>query len=133
MPQRRIEAAHNALAEMFQGAPSSSLAPLSDFRCAVASRASVWRVLFDDSEIAGLLQVSAPGECGELRTVGRRPRYRGRGLGPRLVGEGLRMLLAHGPRELELDVAADNVQALALYRGFGFEVATRTPVLALRF
>jgi ribosomal protein S18 acetylase RimI-like enzyme len=49
------------------------------------------------------------------------------------VGEGLRLLLAPGARHIELEVAAHNVQALALYRGFGFEVATHTPVLALPF
>jgi ribosomal protein S18 acetylase RimI-like enzyme len=129
----QVEAAHSALAEMFRGAPSFSLAPLHDFRRAVGSGASAWRVLFDGAEIAGLVQVSTQGERGTLRTVGRRRGYRGRGLGRRLVGEGLRMLLAHGAREVDLEVAADNVRALALYRGFGFEVATRTPVLALPF
>jgi ribosomal protein S18 acetylase RimI-like enzyme len=128
-----IEAAHSALAEMFRGAPSFSLAPLDDFRRAVGSGASEWRVLFDDADIAGLVQVSAQGEHGTLRTVGRRPAYRGRGLGTRLVGEGLRLLLAHGARDVELEVAADNVRALTLYRGFGFEVATQMPVLALPF
>jgi ribosomal protein S18 acetylase RimI-like enzyme len=128
-----IDAAHGALAQMFHGAPSFNLAPLHDFQRAVASGDSVWRVLSDGSEIAGLVQVSARGERGTLRTVGRRPGYRGRGLGMHLVGEGLRVLLAHGAREIELEVTADNVGALALYRRFGFEVETRTPVCALRF
>jgi ribosomal protein S18 acetylase RimI-like enzyme len=133
LDDERVEAAHSALAETFRGALSFSLAPLHDFRRAVGSGASVWRVLLAGSEIAGLVQVSAQGDRGELRTVGCRPAYRGRGLGTRLVGEGLRVLLARGAREVELEVAADNVRALALYRGFGFEVATRTPVLALPF
>jgi ribosomal protein S18 acetylase RimI-like enzyme len=129
----QVEAAHDALAEMFQGAPSFSLSPLDDFRRAVGSGTSTWRILFDGAELAGLVQVTARGKHATLRTVGRRPAYRGRGLGARLVGEGLRLLLAEGPREVELDVAADNLRALALYRTFGFEVATRTPVFDLPF
>jgi ribosomal-protein-alanine N-acetyltransferase len=68
---------------------------------------------------------------GELRTVGRVPAYRGLGLGPRLVAEGLRLLAESGAPEIELSVEANNEGALRLYRKFGFEVLRRTPVLAL--
>jgi ribosomal protein S18 acetylase RimI-like enzyme len=135
-------AAHAALGEMFRGALSFGLSPLPTFTRAVASGASLWRVLLHDpgggggggggEQVAGLVQVVAQGEGGELRTVGRVPAYRGQGLGPRLVAEGLRLLHAHGAREIALEVDAANEGALALYRRFGFVVASRTPNFALR-
>ena len=63
--------------------------------------------------------------------LGRVPAYRGRGLGPRLVAEGLRVLREAGAGDVNLSVEVSNEQALALYRRFGFEVLTRTPVFAL--
>ena len=71
------------------------------------------------------------GATGELRIVGRLPAYRGRGLGPRLVAEGLRLLAEAGAGDVDLQVEADNERALDLYRRFGFEVVARTPVFAL--
>jgi hypothetical protein len=73
LEDEQVEAAHRALAESFQGAPWFSQAPIHDFRRAVASGASVWRVLYDGAQIAGLVQVSRQGEHGTLRTVARRP------------------------------------------------------------
>ena len=126
-----IDAAHAALLEMFRGAPSFSLSPLAGFRRLVASGATVWRALLDGERIAGLVHIAVDGARGELRTVGRHPAYRGQGLGPRLVAEGLRLLRAGGAGDVDLDVEAANESALALYRRFGFEVQTRTPVFGL--
>jgi ribosomal protein S18 acetylase RimI-like enzyme len=135
LDESRVEAAHAALAEMFHGAPSFSLGPLDGFRRAVASGATTWRVLLDGQRIAGLLHVArheTPGgqPFGEVRTIGRAPAYRGRGLGPRLLREALNLLGGDG-REIRLTVEAKNVDALALYRRFGFEPASQTPVFAL--
>jgi ribosomal protein S18 acetylase RimI-like enzyme len=127
----RIDAAHAALREMFRGAPSFSLSPLPGFRRAVASGATIWRALLDDERIAGLVHIAVHGARGELRTVGRAPAYRGRGVGPRLVAEGLRLLRAGGAGDVDLSVEAANESALALYRRFGFEVQSRTPVFGL--
>jgi ribosomal protein S18 acetylase RimI-like enzyme len=126
----RADEAHAALAEMFRDAPSSHLPPLADFRHAVESGAAIWRALLDGDRIAGLVRIAADGARGELRIVGRMPVYRGQGVGPRLVGEGLRLLQARGAGEVELSVEADNDRALELYRRFGFETVTRTPVFA---
>jgi ribosomal protein S18 acetylase RimI-like enzyme len=127
----RVDAAHAALHEAFRDSPSFTLSPLPLFRPSVASGASRWRALLDGEELAGLVQVSAPPASHELRTVARRPAWRGRGLGPRLVAEGLRLLRDDGARDVELSVDAPNERAWALYHRFGFEIAARAPVFAL--
>jgi ribosomal protein S18 acetylase RimI-like enzyme len=130
----RIADAHASLLEMFHGAPSFSLSPLAQFQKAVASGATTWRVLLDGHAIAGLVHVSFDEGLdgrrrGEVRTIGRMPAYRGRGLGPLLLREGLRLL---GQVDIDLVVEAKNVAALALYRRFGFEPTAETPVFALK-
>lgn len=127
-----VALAHAALLEMFRGSASFGMSPLSDFQRIVESGATIWRVLLDDTRIAGLVQAVVSGaRQGELRTVARAPAYRGFGLGARLVAEGLQVMRDSGARDIELSVEARNQQALALYRRFGFEVVTRTPVFAL--
>ena len=101
----------------------------------VVSGPDLWRVLLAGEQIAGmvrLLRVTAEG--GKIGLLGRVPAYRGRGIGPQLVAEGLRVLAELGVREVTLDVEGANDRALDLYRRFGFEVVVRTPVweLALR-
>ncbi len=135
LDEGRIEEAHRATAAMFAGAPSASLSPLDDFRRVVTSGPDVWRVLLDGQRIAGMVRViRLPGNGGKLGLLGRVPAYRGRGIGPQLVAEGLRVLTELGAREVTLDVEAENDCALDLYQRFGFEVVVRTPVweLALR-
>ena len=123
--------AHVALAEMFRDAPATDLPPLAEFRRAVASGTTSWWMLLDCDRIAGLLQIVAHGRSGELRVLGRAPAYRGAGLGPRLVAEGLRLLRAAGAGDVSLMVEALNEDALALYRRFDFQVVERVPTYAL--
>jgi ribosomal protein S18 acetylase RimI-like enzyme len=124
----RADAAHAALAAMFRDAPATNQLPLDDFRQGVASGAARWRALLDGERIAGLVRAIPHGDQGEIRIVGRAPAYRGQGLGPRLLAEGLRQLRAAGAGDVTLAVEAANDRALDLYRRFGFEVVTRTPV-----
>jgi ribosomal protein S18 acetylase RimI-like enzyme len=91
----------------------------------------VWRALLDGDRIAGVVRVALGDGRGTIRILGRVPDYRGRGIGPRLVAEGLRLLRAGGAGDVELSVEAENERALELYRRFGFQVVTRTPALAL--
>jgi ribosomal protein S18 acetylase RimI-like enzyme len=77
------------------------------------------------------VRVAQEGARGKIRIVGRAPAYRGRGIGPRLIAEGLRLLRAGGAGDVDLDVETENERALELYRRFGFEVVTRTPAFAL--
>jgi len=127
----RVDAAHAALLEMFRHAPSTSAKPLADFRKAVVSGVARWRALLDGDRIAGLVRTSSDGTRGKVRVLGRVPAYRGQGLGPRLMTEALRLLDAAGAADVELDLEAANNRALDLYRNFGFEVVTRTPVFML--
>jgi ribosomal protein S18 acetylase RimI-like enzyme len=133
----RADATHAALIEMFRDHPATNLMPLPDFRQAIATGAVSWKALLDgdrqdpqgrQGRIAGLVRVVPHGVHGEIRVLGRAPAYRGQGLGPRLMAEGLRLLAATGAGDVELSVEAANERALDLYRRFGFEVVTRTPV-----
>jgi GNAT superfamily N-acetyltransferase len=125
----RADEAHAALVEMFRDALATSIIPLADFRAAVASGRVKWRVLLDAERIAGVLRTrQLDGRRGEVSILGRVPAYRGQGLGPRLVAEGLRVLREAGAGEIDLGVEAANERALTLYLRFGFEVVTRTPV-----
>jgi len=123
--------AHAALVEMFRDALATSIIPLADFRAAVASGVVNWRVLLDGDRVAGLVRTRQRGARGEIAILGRAPAYRGQGVGPRLLAEGLRVLREAGAGEIDLDVEVANESALALYRRFGFEVLSRTPVFGL--
>jgi ribosomal protein S18 acetylase RimI-like enzyme len=131
MDVARADEAHGALAEIFRDAPATHLPPLPEFREAVASGAARWRMLIDGGRLAGLVRPVQHGARGELRVLGRVPAYRARGIGPRLVGEGLRILREGGAGDIDLAVEAANERALDLYRSFGFQIVTRTPVFAL--
>jgi ribosomal protein S18 acetylase RimI-like enzyme len=123
---------HAAMGDAFREAPSANRVPLDEFRRWIAAGASVYRALLDGDRVAGFVQIATRGAHGELRIVGRVPQYRGRGLGPRLVAEGLRLLREGGAGDVELSVEAKNDSALALYRRFGFDVVSKTPVFTLR-
>jgi len=121
---------HTALLEMFRGSPSTTLPPLAEFRRGAFLSPPGWHVLLDGDVVAGLVRLSAQGTQGEVRVLGRRPAYRGRGLGELLLARALRLLADLEAGAVTLEVAATNEGALALYRGFGFEVVTQKPVYA---
>ncbi len=124
-------AAHAAISEAFEGQASLGLPPLDDFRRAIAAGHRVSRLLLHGTAIAGFVQVVPRGARGDVALLGRSPHYRGRGLGVRLIRQGLRLLHDAGAREVDLTVEAQNDRALALYRRFDFRVIRRTPVLGL--
>lgn len=128
----RAGAAHAALGDAFKDAVATHLIPVEDFRKGIASGTVIWYVLQDGDRIAGLIRIVAHGDSGELRIVARVPAYRGCGVGPRLVAEGLRLLQAGGAGDIDLSVDAANDRALDLYRRFGFEVVARAPVFGLK-
>jgi ribosomal protein S18 acetylase RimI-like enzyme len=125
-----VALAHAALVEMFRDAPATTTPPLDAFRRGAFASRPGWHVLLDGAELAGLVRLSATGASGEVRILGRHPRYRGRGLGRLLLDRALRLLAAAGARAVALEVAATNERALELYRAFDFAVVERTAVYA---
>ena len=63
----------------------------------------------------------------EVVAVATRPRVRGRGMASAVLGAALRRLQVQGVRRAFLEVEADNVPALALYRRLGFSATGRRP------
>jgi ribosomal protein S18 acetylase RimI-like enzyme len=83
-------------------------------------------VVLVDKEIAGWCDVlpnsrkTVSAHCGTLG-MGLLPKYRGQGIGRKLVERALDADLAFGFTRIELTVREANVNAIALYRNFGFE------------
>jgi ribosomal-protein-alanine N-acetyltransferase len=69
----------------------------------------VWRIL-DEAHVA---------------TIAVDPEYRGRGIGRRLLVQGLKSAIQNGSRIATLEVRASNITAQNLYRSFSFEVVGR--------
>lgn len=69
---------------------------------------------------AGFLIGRALAGEAELLTLAVRPAARRQGIGRQLVAEFLRIAAGRGARAAFLEVAADNLAAIALYRAFGF-------------
>jgi mycothiol synthase len=66
-----------------------------------------------------------PGHMGEVYVLGIDPEAAGTGLGKALLAVGLEHLRDRGNTEVELYTESDNQQALNLYLGYGFAVASR--------
>ena len=71
-------------------------------------------------EICGLLITQRLGEDAEILTLGVLPGERRRGIAAALLGDFLARARAAGAARIMLEVAADNLAALALYRSLGF-------------
>lgn len=72
----------------------------------------------DCATIQGL---AGAGETGAIQNVGVIPSHRGQGLGRALVLQALHGFRIAGMRRVSLEVTADNVAALELYRTIGFQ------------
>jgi L-amino acid N-acyltransferase YncA len=83
-------------------------------------------VVLGDEEIAGWCDVlpnsrrTVYAHCGTLG-MGLLPKYRGQGIGRKLMERALDAALAFGFTRIELTVREANVNAIALYKNFGFE------------
>jgi ribosomal protein S18 acetylase RimI-like enzyme len=89
------------------------------------------QLLINHGQVIGFATISVDTEAsvGEVYSIGRDPAARGQGLGEHLLGQSLRMLEAAGVERVELEVAAVNMGALALYERFGFEVTDTLEIL----
>lgn len=73
----------------------------------------------------GFVLMRVVADEAEVLTLAVRAEARGRGLGRRLLTEGVERAQAGGAGRVFLEVADDNAAALALYRRSGFEEAGR--------
>ncbi len=73
-----------------------------------------------DGEVVGTVQAARTGATGLLHNVGVAPHARGCGLGRALAGQALAAFRAAGLGEAALEVSADNLAAVRLYRSLGF-------------
>lgn len=83
--------------------------------------------VFAIEEPDGFILLRAVADEAEILTLAVRPPARRRGLGVRLVSEGATASASRGAARLFLEVADDNVAALALYARAGFAEAGRRP------
>jgi ribosomal protein S18 acetylase RimI-like enzyme len=83
-------------------------------------------VVLVDEEIAGWCDVlpnsrrTVSAHCGTLG-MGLLPKYRGQGIGRKLMQRALDAAFAFGFTRIELTVRETNANAIALYKNFGFE------------
>lgn len=75
----------------------------------------------------GFILIRSVADEAEILTLAVAPAARRRGLGARLVRDGAAAAAARAAARLFLEVADDNVAALALYAGAGFVEAGRRP------
>lgn len=97
-----------------------------DLMCAIRCRAgfcpqATWLVCAPGGEPAGTVQGlwDRPG-VGAIQNLGVVPAYRGQGLGSALLARALAGFRAAGAKHVILEVTAQNVPAVRLYRAFGF-------------
>jgi RimJ/RimL family protein N-acetyltransferase len=83
-------------------------------------------IVLVDKEVVGWCDVlphyqrTVHGHCGNLG-MGLLPKYRGQGIGRTLIRRALDAALAFGFTRIELKVRETNVNAITLYKHFGFE------------
>lgn len=75
----------------------------------------------------GFILMRSVADEAEILTLAVRPEARGRGEGGRLTAGGVAGAVARGAERVFLEVADDNVSALAVYRRAGFAEVGRRP------
>lgn len=97
------------------------------------SRESFWKaagdsntcylLVLDGERVIGYAGCWISFEEGQITNVAVLPEYRGKGVGTKLMGEIIRLLLARGLTALTLEVRPSNMPARALYARYGFREA----------
>lgn len=82
--------------------------------------AATWLVLGPDGPAGTVQGLLEPCRVGAIQNLGVVPAYRGRGLGQALLLKALEGFASAGARRVVLEVTADNLPALRLYRRWGF-------------
>lgn len=80
-----------------------------------------------ESRIAGMVVVWIVLDEAHIATIAVHPDYRHNGIGRGLFASALKQAAGRGAKRAMLEVRASNEVAQALYRQFGFEIASRRP------
>ena len=86
----------------------------------VQSETTIALMAENEREELGYLMARLSGEEGEILNLAVLPEHRRRGMGRRLLEQGLALLIGRGVREAYLEVRESNLAARDLYLGFGF-------------
>lgn len=78
-----------------------------------------------DGQIVSFVVMAVVAGEGEILTIATDPAYQNRGLARRLLDQVIDALRREGAESLFLEVATDNVNAIKLYEGSGFQRAGR--------
>jgi [ribosomal protein S18]-alanine N-acetyltransferase len=101
-------------------APWSLDAASLDDACRATARHRA-RVVRERGNVAGFAISGREGPDGYLQRLAVAPQNQGRGLGSRLVLDGLRWCAEQGAHRVLVNTHVDNLRALTLYRRLGFE------------
>jgi [ribosomal protein S18]-alanine N-acetyltransferase len=93
----------------------------------IQSETTIALVAENEEGELGYLMARLSGEEGEILNLAVLPGYRRRGLGRRLLEQGLALLVGRGVREAYLEVRESNQAARDLYLGFGFRPVGMRP------
>jgi GNAT superfamily N-acetyltransferase len=110
---------------LLEGTPPSAATRIADVRELLPDRLWHLSVTASDQPVAEMRVQLDRDQIGEVQWIAVAPACRGRGLGRRLLAQGLRFLAEQGARRVFLAVDADSSSrqsALHLYRSAGFQV-----------
>jgi ribosomal protein S18 acetylase RimI-like enzyme len=111
---------HRLVLAAFADDPGMQVSPFDEFAQAVMKMPVRARLLCNLKGPVALARVSVNGEEGFIDSLGRHPDWRGRGLGPVVLGEAARLLRSLGAQHLKLGVTSSNRTARRLYEQYGF-------------
>jgi ribosomal protein S18 acetylase RimI-like enzyme len=99
--------------------------PVSDIRRKLALQRELFLVATVGSDLVGTAMAGYDGHRGWVYYVGVSPEHRRQGVGTALMKEVEQRLVRLGCPKLNLQVRAQNAQAVSFYRTLGFEVEER--------
>lgn len=100
---------------------------LAEIRAALRARGGWHRLAEDEAGLAGFILTQPQRDRGHVITVDVAPERRRTGLGATLLGGAEEHYRAAGARGMRLEVAVNNVAALAFYAHRGYTVVRRLP------
>lgn len=121
-PGVAAEVVDQMIRRAFVGIPGIMVMDVASLRERLRTAFPPARVLMAGDALVGLARTRVPDSDGTgfIHLLVREPTWKGRGVGPALLAEACRVLVAHGAQRFQLDVASMNARAIALYTQSGF-------------